>query len=107
MPSPTIDRGPRPSPPQKRAHPPPPVLPCTDGGSVPRPRASQPALAPAGYGASMDPTPDPYDYSTERLLRATARECAELRELLTAVAGDLERLASEYLEHAGRRRAKA
>jgi hypothetical protein len=47
----------------------------------------------------MEPTPG-YDYSTERLLREKARECAELRELLVAVAGNLERLASQYPEHA-------
>ena len=39
----------------------------------------------------MDPTLDPYDYSTEMLLRRKAAECAELRELLTAVAQELER----------------
>jgi len=37
----------------------------------------------------MELTSDPYDYSTETLLRSTARENAELRELLTAVAGEL------------------
>jgi hypothetical protein len=52
----------------------------------------------------MEPT-DPYDYST--LLRAKARECAELRELLVAVAGDLERLACEHPEHAERFLARA
>jgi len=41
----------------------------------------------------MEPTADPFDYSTETLLRAKATECAELRELLAAVAGDLDRLA--------------
>jgi hypothetical protein len=50
----------------------------------------------------MDPTPDPYDYSTERLLSAKARECAQLRELLAAVAGDLERLACEHPELSSR-----
>jgi hypothetical protein len=44
----------------------------------------------------MCPTTDTYDYSTETLLRTKARECAELRELLTAVAADLERLACEH-----------
>lgn len=44
--------------------------------------------------APIDPTPDPYDYSTERLLRDAARQNAELRELLVAVAGELERLAA-------------
>jgi len=48
----------------------------------------------------MEPTSHAYDYSTELLLRAKATECAELRELLVAVAGDLERLASRYPEHA-------
>jgi len=55
----------------------------------------------------MDATPDPYDYSTETLLRSTARENATLRELLTAVAGDLERLASQYPELAERLLARA
>jgi hypothetical protein len=50
----------------------------------------------------MQPTSDPYDYSTERLLRVKAREVAELRELLAAVAGDLERLACAHPEHAER-----
>jgi hypothetical protein len=52
-------------------------------------------------------TTDPYDFSTERLLSAKARECAELRELLTAVAGDLERLACERPELAERFLARA
>ena len=30
----------------------------------------------------MDPTPDPFDYGTETLLRMKAREAADLRELL-------------------------
>jgi hypothetical protein len=34
----------------------------------------------------MEPTTDPYDYSTETLLRKVAAENAELRELLSAVA---------------------
>jgi hypothetical protein len=55
----------------------------------------------------MQPTADPYDYTTETLLRTTARECAELRELLAAVAGDLERLACSHPEHAGRFQARA
>jgi hypothetical protein len=55
----------------------------------------------------MDTTSDPYDYSTARLLRAKTTECAELRDLLTAVAQDLERLASEHPEHAERFRARA
>jgi hypothetical protein len=50
----------------------------------------------------MEPTPGPYDYSTERLLYAKARENAELRQLLAAVAGDLERLACSHPEHAER-----
>jgi hypothetical protein len=52
-------------------------------------------------------TSDPYDYSAETLLRAKTTECAELRELLTAVATDLERLAGEYPEHADRFFARA
>ena len=52
-------------------------------------------------------TADPYDYSAERLLYAKARENAELRELLTAVAGDLERLACERPELAERFVARA
>ena len=43
-----------------------------------------------------------YDYSTETLLRAKAAECAELRELLYAVAADLERLACEHSELSSR-----
>ena len=50
----------------------------------------------------MQPTTDPYDYSTETLLREKASECAGLRELLGAVAGDLERLASEHPHLASR-----
>lgn len=56
----------------------------------------------AGYRGGMDPTPDPHDYATETLLRAKARECAELRELLTAVAQELERLACEQPTLSGR-----
>jgi hypothetical protein len=44
----------------------------------------------------MDPTPNLYDYSTETLLRRVAAENAELRELLTPVAEELERLACEH-----------
>jgi hypothetical protein len=50
---------------------------------------------------------NPYDYSTERLLREKARECAELRELLVAVAADLERLACDYPDLAERLLARA
>ena len=39
-------------------------------------------------------------YSDAALLRTTAAENATLRELLVAVAGDLERLASTHPEHA-------
>jgi hypothetical protein len=39
--------------------------------------------------------------------QAKARECAELRELLAAVAGDLERLACAHPEHAERFLARA
>jgi hypothetical protein len=53
----------------------------------------------------MQPTADPYDYSTERLLYAKAREVADLHELLAAVAGDLESLACP--EHAERFLAQA
>ena len=52
-------------------------------------------------------TPDPFDYSNQRLLREKATKCAELRELLTAVAGDLERLACEYPDLASRFLARA
>jgi len=48
----------------------------------------------------MDPTTDPYDYSTEALLRRASTQNATLRELLAAVAGDLERLACQHPEHA-------
>ena len=50
----------------------------------------------------MDPTTSYYDYSTETLLRRKAAEAADLRELLTLVAQDLERLACEYPELASR-----
>ena len=50
-------------------------------------------------------TPHPAPNPT--LMRRMATENAELRELLTAVAGDLERLASEYPEHAPRFLARA
>ena len=39
----------------------------------------------------MEPTTDPYDYSTETLLRRKARECAELRELRRQARGNLFR----------------
>ncbi len=55
----------------------------------------------------MEPTADPFDYSTERLLRARAREVAELRELLVAVAQDLERLACEHPDLGSRLLARA
>ena len=55
-----------------------------------------------GYGGAMDPTPNPYDYSTETMLRHASRENAELRELLTAVAQELERLACQHPELASR-----
>ena len=45
------------------------------------------------YASRVDATIDPYDYSTETLLRRKAREAVELRELLTPVAQELERLA--------------
>ena len=49
----------------------------------------------------MDPTPDPlFDYSDATLLRKVSKENATLRELLTAVAQDLEGLASRYPDHA-------
>jgi hypothetical protein len=54
----------------------------------------------------MDPT-SYYDYRPETLLRRAAGENAELRELLTLVAADLERLACEHPEHAGRFLARA
>jgi hypothetical protein len=50
---------------------------------------------------------DPFDYPTETLLRQKAAEPTELRELLTAVAGDLERLACEYPDFASRFLARA
>ena len=51
----------------------------------------------------MEPT-DAYDYSPETLLRPKAAEVAKLRDLLVAVAGDLERMACEHpdLANAGR-----
>ena len=55
----------------------------------------------------MEPTTDPFDYSPEALLRAKSRECAELRELLTAVAQELERLACEHPELSSRLLARA
>ena len=39
-----------------------------------------------------------YDDSPETLLRRKGRECVELRELLTPVAQELERLACEHPE---------
>lgn len=56
--------------------------------------------------AGMEPT-DAFDYSSETLLRRVAAENSELRELLVLVAGDLERLACEYPEHAERFLARA
>ena len=50
----------------------------------------------------MDATPDSYDYSTETLLRRAATQKAEMRELLVAVAGELERLACDHPELAER-----
>ena len=48
----------------------------------------------------MEPTfPDPY--STDALLRRASTQNATFRELLAAVAGDLERLACQHPEHAG------
>ena len=61
----------------------------------------------ASYRARMYPTTDPYDYSTERLLREAARQNAELHKLLTAVAQELERLACDHPEHAERFLARA
>jgi hypothetical protein len=55
----------------------------------------------------MDPTTSVYDYSAEMLLRRVATQNAELRELLTAVAADLERLASQHPELAERFLARA
>jgi hypothetical protein len=55
----------------------------------------------------MELTTDPYDYSTQTLLRAKASECVELRDLLVAVAGDLERLACEHPDLASRFLARA
>lgn len=48
-----------------------------------------------------------YDYSEATLLRKKAAECAELRELLAAVARELERLATERPELASRLLARA
>ena len=47
----------------------------------------------------MDPTPD-LDLYPEELLRAVALENAELRELLTAVAQELERHACQWHDSA-------
>jgi len=55
----------------------------------------------------MEPTAEPDPYAPEALLRAKAIECTELRELLVAVAADLERLASAHPEHAERFLARA
>jgi hypothetical protein len=49
------------------------------------------------------PPPDP----NTTLIRGLARENAELRELLAAVAGDLEQLACSHPEHAERFLARA
>jgi hypothetical protein len=46
----------------------------------------------------MDDEADPY--TAETLLRRVSAENATLRELLYAVAGDLERLASRHPQHA-------
>jgi hypothetical protein len=51
------------------------------------------------------PEPDPY--APETLLRRAATQNAELRELLAALAADLERLACEPPEHAERFLARA
>ena len=45
---------------------------------------------------------DQYRYDDSALLRAKASECAELRELCTAVAQELERMATERPELAVR-----
>jgi hypothetical protein len=55
----------------------------------------------------MDGSAEPDDDSTASLLTAKARECAELRELLGAVAGELERLACEQPALASRLLARA
>jgi len=58
----------------------------------------------AGYRGPVEkPPPDP----NSTMLRKLARESAELRELLTEVAQELEWLASEYPEHAERFLARA
>jgi hypothetical protein len=67
-------------------------------------------LASATHGAVMDVSRDLDDYSPEKLLHRVAAENAELRVLLYAVAGDLERLACEHPLLASRllaRRARA
>ena len=61
----------------------------------------------AMYAPAMDTTLDLYDYSTETLLRRVAAENAELRELVTLVAQDRERLASQHPKHAERFLARA
>ena len=55
----------------------------------------------------MDRTAHLFDYSSKALLRQKAAKVVELRELLTAVAGDLERLACEYPDLASRLLARA
>jgi hypothetical protein len=55
----------------------------------------------------MEPTTEPDPYSDAALLRTTAAENATLRELLTAVAQELERLACSHPEHATPFRARA
>jgi hypothetical protein len=52
-------------------------------------------------------TPEPDPLRPEALLRTIAAENATLRELLVAVAGDLEPLACEHPEHAERFLARA
>jgi len=62
--------------------------------------AERSSVLAAGYRGSVERPPPPDPNST--LLRKLARENAELRELLTEVAQELEGLASEYPEHAER-----
>jgi hypothetical protein len=53
----------------------------------------------------MEPTADPY--CPEALLRSVARENADLRELLSGVARELERLACEHPAMSSRLLARA
>jgi hypothetical protein len=78
----------------------------------PGPSARLTAAAYIGASARRATVPgmestDPYDYSDAKLLRKKTREVVELRDLLTPVAQELERLACEHPELASRLLARA